>query len=272
MGRATTAAALALVATLFAAGPVRAERRRAGPVNTAQPTLEEIAVMQSSSKASEVRAAIEAAARLGSPDVIPILEERMRAGLPPALLEAAMDSLVLMLADPGVANVFVSLATHRRSSVRLRAVQALVALRGKSAERVLTRALGDSTPAVREAAAEGLGEMGAKAALDTLFKAFDHGVLLAGKAIGQLANDAALPRILAYLGRVPMPGLTPMFDALLLRRDVSEATKLQIVVRLQELATAEARGYLEGLLARLPPSAPPRLRRAIEDAVVRIAQ
>lgn len=273
MGRATFfagGAVLSLAATLFAAEPAQAERRRADPAKTAQPSLEEIAVMLSSSNGDEVRTAIEAAAGLGSPDVIPMIGERVRAGLPPDLLDAAIDSLVL-LGDPAVADVFVELATHRRPSVRLRAVQALVAMRGKSAERVLTNALGDSSPAVREAAAEGLGEMGAKATLDTLFKAFDRGVLLAGKAIGQLANDAALPRILAYLGRVPMPSLTPMFDALLSRRDISEATKLQLVVQLQELGTAEARGYLEGLGTRLPPDAPARLRRAIEDAVVRIA-
>jgi len=265
MGRATTAAAFSLAATLFAASLSRAE-----PPTSAQPSLEEIAVMLSSSNASEVRAAIEGAAGLGSPDVIPMIGERVRAGLPPDLLDAAVDSLTL-LADPAVAEVFVELAAHRRPTVRLRAVQALVALRGKNAERVLTAALGDSTAAVREAAAEGLGELGAKAALDTLFKAFDRGISSASKSIGQVANDKSMPRILGYLGRVPLTSLTPLFDALLVRRDVGEAAKLQLVVQLQELGTAEARGYLEGLNTRLPPNAPARLRRAIEDAIVRIA-
>lgn len=236
----------------------------------AQPSLEEIAIMLSSADGNEVRTAIEAAAGLGSPDVIPMIGERVRAGLPADLLDAAIDSLML-LGDPAVADVFVELSTHRRPSVRLRAVQALASLRGKDAERVLTRALGDSDPAVREAAAEGLGEIGAKGSVQNLFKAFDRNIGQAARAVGRLASDADAPRILGYLGQVPMTSLTPMFDALFARRDVGESVKLRIVVQLQELGTAEARGYLESLSKQLPPDAPARVRRAVEDAIVRIA-
>jgi len=38
-----------------------------------------------------------------------------------------------------------------------------------------------------------------------------------------------------------------------------------------ELGTAEARGYLEGLTQKLP-DATPRVRKAIDDAVTRIAK
>ena len=55
-------------------------------------------------------------------------------------------------------------------------------------------------------------------------------------------------------------------------RDLSEASKLSVVTQLQELGTAEARGYLEGLAQRLPGDTPLRVRRAIEDAVSRIAK
>ena len=61
-------------------------------------------------------------------------------------------------------------------------------------------------------------------------------------------------------------------DALLTRRDLSEAAKLSVVAQLQEVATAEARGYLEGLSQRLPGDTPARVRRAIDDAVSRIAK
>jgi len=263
MGRAISTAALSLAITLLAQ-PAIAEKK------PAQPSLEEIAIMLSSADGDEVRTAIEAAAGLGSPDVIPMIGERVRAGLPADLLDAAIDSLTL-LGDPAVADVFIELATHRRASVRLRAVQALASLRTKGAERVLTRALGDSDPAVREAAAEGLGEINAKAALADLFRAFDRGISQSARAIGKLAGDAETPRILGYLGQVPMTSLTPMFEALFSRREVSEAMKLKIVVQLQELGTAEARGYLEGLSKQLPPDAPARVRRAVEDAIVRIA-
>lgn len=279
MARARTTAALALSLTAASTGLLlpplwtshaEAAPKKAAPAKPGQPSLEEIAIMLSSSNGDEVRMAIEASAGLGSPDVIPMIGERVRAGLPPDLLDAAIDSLML-LGDPAVADVFGELSTHRRHSVRLRAVQALVTLQGKGSEAILVNALGDSSPAVREAAADGLGELGAKGAIDTLFRAFDRGILQAARAIGRVASDSHLPRMLGYLGHVPMPSLTPMFDALLTRRDISEASKLQVVVQLQELGTAEARGYLEKLSTQLPPDAPARLRRAVEDAIVRIA-
>ena len=94
----------------------------------------------------------------------------------------------------------------------------------------------------------------------------------AAKALGRVAKDEHVPRLLAYLGRVPLTTLTPVLDALLTRRDLSEASKLSVVTQLQELGTAEARGYLEGLAQRLPGDTPLRVRRAIEDAVSRIAK
>ncbi len=270
-----TAVGTAIGATLWLAAVWVAPAHARPAAKPAGPSLEEIAIMLSSSNGDEVRMAIEASAGLGSPDVIPMIAERVRAGLPSDLLDAAIDSLML-LGDPGTADVFEELATHRRPSVRLRAVQALIAqrsvgLRGKRTESILVNALGDSNPAVREAAADGLGEIGAKGSISTLFRALDRDVLQAARAVGRLASERDLPRILGYLGHVPMTNLTPMFDAFLVRRDVNEAAKLQVVVQLEELGTAEARGYLEKLSTQLPPDSPARLRRAIEDAVARIA-
>ncbi len=265
MGRATTTVGLTLAATLFATAAARAAEPEA-----AQLSLEEIAVRLSSADTHGIGAAIEAAAGLGSRDAAVMIGQRVRAGLPPRLLDAAIDTLML-LGEPSTAPVFVALAVHRRHSVRLRALQVLIALRPKDTERLLLRGLGDSNAAVRGAAAEGLGEIGAKSSVDTLFRAFDRGNAQAAAAIGRLCPAGDLPRVLAYVGRIPLTSLTPRFDALLARRDLGEAPKLQVVMQLHELGTAEARGTIEGLRARLPPDAPARLRRAIEDAVVRVA-
>ena len=132
-------------------------------------------------------------------------------------------------------------------------------------------ALGDPSPEVREAAAEGLGQLGATGSVEPLFQAFDRGVVSAARALGKLVRDDQVPRLLEFIGRMPLTGLTPVFDAVLNRADISEATKLSIVTALAELGTAEARGYLEGLKTKLP-DAPPRLRKAIDDAVARIAK
>ena len=97
--------------------------------------------MLSSSNADEVKMAIESSALLGNPDVAPMLSERVRAGLPSDLLNAALDALSL-INQPSSSELFVMLSRHRRPSVRLRSVQALVALRSKDAEPALVVALG----------------------------------------------------------------------------------------------------------------------------------
>jgi hypothetical protein len=257
------------------AAPAHAAPRKAKPAAAApapgQLSLEEIAVMLSSANADEVRTAIEASASLGSPDVIPLIQERVRAGLPPELLDVALDSVVL-LGDASAGELLASLTRHRRPTVRLKAVQAIVALKAVSAAPALERALSDSAPNVREAAAAGLGELGVPADINRLFLAFDRNVGSAARALGRLAKENDVARLLAYLGRMPLSNLTPAFDALLMRRDVNEATKLRVVAQLQELGTAEARGYLEGLTQKLPADTPSKVRRSIDDAVARIAK
>jgi HEAT repeat protein len=263
---------LTLAASLVAQVAQAAPRKQKPEAQAeGQLSLEEIAVMLSSSKPDEVRMAIEGAATVGTPDVIPLIQERIRAGLPPDLLEVAMDS-VLLLGHPSAEDLFATLARHRRASVRKKALQALVTLRSPGANAVLSQGLSDDAAEVREAAAEGLGELGAAASADRLFLAFDHNVMNAGKALGRVVKDDQVPRLLAYFGRVPLTTLTPVLDALLTRRDLSEATKLSVISALTELATAEARGYLEGLSQRLPGDTPVRVRRAIDEAVSRIAK
>ncbi len=264
---------LALVSALTPTVAAHAKKKAPPPPAEEVPaglSLEEIAVMLSSSNADEVKMAIESSALLGNPDVAPMLSERVQAGLPSDLLNAALDALSL-INQPSSSELFVALSRHRRPSVRLRSVQALVALRSKDAEPALVVALGDSAPDVREAAAEGLGQLSSTASVEALFQAFDRGVVSAGRSLGKLVRDDQVPRMLDLVGRAPLTSLTPVFDAVLNRSDISENTKLSIVTALAELGTAEARGYLEGLKTKLP-DAPPRVGKAIEDAVARIAK
>lgn len=258
------------VASAAVAQPSSRRARRAAQVLPAgQLSLEEIAVMLSSASGDDVRMALEGAATLGSPEVVPLVQERVRAGLPPELLDVAMDSLVL-LGDHNTGPLFAELARHRRPAVRLKAIQGLVTLRAAEAPSVLSRALSDGTAEVREAAAEGLGQLGARESIDRLFLAFDRNVQNAARALGRIANDDDVSRLLGYLGRAPFINLTPAFDALFARRDLPEATKLRVVSQLEELGTAEARGYLEGLRGRLSADTPLRVRRAIDAALGRI--
>jgi HEAT repeat protein len=234
-------------------------------------SLEEIAVMLASPQQDEVRTAIEASAVLGEPDIIPMIEERIKAGLPPKLLDAAIDTMIL-IADPKAGQVFLPLARHRRSSVRVTAIKALAGLRVDGAGDVLIKALSDLEPDVRAAAATGLAELGTTKGVNALFRAFEKDVAGAANALGLLVDAKGVERALGYLGRVPLTSLTPIFDAVLARKDLSEAVRQRVVTQLTDLGTAEARGYLEGVRQTLPPDTPAKLRRAIDDAIGRIRQ
>jgi hypothetical protein len=257
------------------AAPADAEAAEGGPKRKAPQraaaglSLEEVAVMLGSTNADEVRLAIETAPSLRNKQVTPLLIERVREGLKPELLLAAVDTLAA-LGDARASELLTQLTRHRRPQVRVRAVLALAALKTDATEPALIRALADSSDEVRDAAADGLALAGAKHALAALFQAFDRGVSKAGSALGQLADASALPRITSYFGRVSFVGLSPLLDAMFARRNLSEDIKLGLVRDIAKQANADARGYLEGLGEKLPSDAPANLRKTIAETVARM--
>jgi len=223
--------------------------------------------LQSADEA-EVRAAIETLGVLGNARAASPIAERIRRGLPPELLEAAIDALTV-LGRPESGPVLFELTTHRRPAIRLRAVQAIAATRPRGADRALAQALADSDSSVRAAAATALGEIGATGALDALFHALDRRVPEAAVAIGRLARPNEVERFLGYLGQLPFTLVMPALTEMLQRNALAERSRLAIVHRLTELATPEVRAFLEQLVPSLPDSA---VRRAAEDAIPRIGQ
>jgi len=234
-------------------------------------TLAQATQMLRSTSHDEVQTAIQSLGMLGSPAAVEPLSERIRDGLAPDLLEAAIDTLtVLGRAEAG--PVLFELSTHRRPEVRVRAVQAIAACRPRGADRALATALSDASPDVRSAAARGLGEIGATSAIDSLFLAFDRDVPEAGPALGRLARPEHVARILESLGRVPFDQMRTVLSELLARRDLPSRAKIDVITRLAELATAEVRSFFQEFLAAAALPANDPVRRAAEDAITRIAQ
>ena len=195
--------------------------------------------------------------------------ERIRFGLPMNLLLAAMDTLrAMQVAEAGPA--LVQLTQHRRSEIRLLAVQGLLACQPPGVERVLEVSLADSDPSVRSAAAAGLGQVGASGAVSSLFLALERGVLEAAVALGQVADESGIRRLLGYLGQVPFDSITPALSEALVRRDLPMSLKLEVIGNLEELGTDEVRFYLEALGTNLTSSRDTPVRRAIESASVRL--
>jgi HEAT repeat protein len=207
---------------------------------------------------------------LGTKEAVEPLAARIRAGLPADLLEAALVTLTA-LSQPNAGPVLFELTAHRRPQIRLRAVEAITATRPAGAEQALVAALSDSDPAVRSAAATGLGEIGAKGALEKLFLALDRGNLEASGAIGKAIAPSDVGRLVGYLGKVPLAQLGPALAQVFQRSDVTEKAKLEIVARLEEVGTAEVKGYLGDLVASSSQSLPPNVSRALLHAMQEIA-
>jgi HEAT repeat protein len=269
-------AAAGLAAASFAGarlGPMAATAEAQGRgrgARPAGPTVADAAAMLEARDEGTVRLGIETLGLTGSAEAVRPLAARVRRGLPPELLDLAVDTLVV-LARPEAAEILTELAQHRRASVRLKAVTGLAQIRPRGVEGVLSRALDDGDPQVRAAAAVGLGQVGARASVDALFLALDRGVLEAATAIAQLATPPEIDRLLAYVGRLDLATLAPALVEIVARRDVPERKKLDVVARVAELATGEAKRFLGDLAASVPEGSGAAVRRAAEDAALRIA-
>ena len=77
-------------------------------------------------------------------------------------------------------------------------------------------------------------------------------------------------RLAEKLGYVPFDVMTGGLDQVLLRgvKEVDDDTKIKIVGRLRELGTAETNQFLKDLQTKWPPKTSPRVKQAIDQAVL----
>lgn len=235
----------------------------------AQMSLADAQAAIESTDAARIQSGIESIGLSGEARGVPLIVARIHRGLTPELLESALDTLAV-LGRPEAGPVLIELLSHRRPSVRLRAVQALATCRPAGADHALASALSDSSPDVRAAAATAIGDVGGVSAIDQLFLAFDRGVPEAGAAIGRIGRPADITRLLGLLGHVPFTQMGPILADMLGRDTVPARSRLEIVAALGELASADARGLLEQYVQAHPGTDP--VTRAAEAAAARIAQ
>ncbi len=261
------AALLGIAGLVWAIGlPDASAQRRRG-----RPSIDGPAAQLDSADAAEVRAGLEALGLSGSPQAVEPIVTRVRRGLPPDLLGVAVDTLMILgRAEAG--PLLYDLMHHRRADIRLKAVQAILATLPRGHQGVLVAALSDPDPRVRGAAAEGLGSTGAVQSIDALFHAMERGVPEAPMAIAALARPADVERFLGLVGTVPFDTVTPALAEMLHRDDLADRSKIAIIHRLTELATAGVRAFLEDFVANLEPDDDGEVRRAAEDAIPRIGQ
>lgn len=218
----------------------------------------------------KVEIGIQSLGLLGDTAAVEALATRVRRGLPRDLLQTAILALGTM-GDPAAGPVLIELTRHRSSLIRTSATEMVAVLQPPDAIPALIAALHDQDADVRAAAAVGLGDMRASEALDTLFKAHERGVSEAAIAIGKAVAAADVPRVLAYVGHLPMPTLGPVLSLIIGRADLDENARLQVVARLSDLATREVKAFLGEVLATHGATLPVPLRTAITTAAQQIA-
>lgn len=234
--------------------------------------LPRIAAALSGTNADQVREAIDLLSVIDRPEVIPPLAQLLRSGPPDAVTDRALDALG-GLGHPDAIEVLLEFTHHRRPGARRKAYAALAAVRDPRIPTLLEAGLRDSDRGVRGQVAISFGEIGARQSVPILFRAFERGVLEAATSIGKLGNADTVERLAGYLGQQPLSVLLSGFREYMLRSDIAERVKLDIVARLIEVAGPQVREMFQRLVQEWP--APrgrgtDRVRAAMQDAVRRI--
>lgn len=274
-----TATVLALSAPALDADAQRRRRQTseneqaepAGPQPTVR-DVDEIAGRLGSADADEVRAAIDLLSVIDHPSVVPHLAELLRSGRSDEVTDRALQAL-RGLAHPSAIEVLTEFTHHRRARARRLAYAAIAATDDRRRLALLEQGLRDSDRNVRASAARALGEIGADRSIDTLFLAFDRGVVEAAIAIGKLGNRQQIERFNGYLGNVPLSVMLSGYTEMVRRRDVDDEVKMDIVNRLGEVSGPMVRVFLQRYLDTFPTrgrASRSRLRQNVIDTLRRI--
>jgi hypothetical protein len=249
--------------------PAARRKKTATPAVTVN-VPELIEKLKSSDSAEVQKALAEAkAAGKGALPVSPAIEELLHRGTSAELIALALAALGEIGAETSAATIQ-PYTHHRIADIRKKALGALIKTGGPSVVASLREALSDSDAGVRGVAASGLGSQRGHEALGDLFVALDHQVAEAGASIGQLCSPEECEKFLAKTGTLDLDIMTSGFDQMLWRpsTEVSDEQKIRVVERVRDLATQEANKYLRDLQSRWPANGSPRVRQAIEQAVL----
>ncbi|MDB4933602.1 MAG: hypothetical protein JWP87_574 [Labilithrix sp.] len=259
-----------------AAGQKPADPKDKKPVAAAAPPVDvkPIVAKLKTGDEAQIKDALDEA-RLAGPGgaaAAPVVAEILTRGLSLPLTQSAIETLGDLEAESGSAAL-AQYAAHRNAKVRRAAVKSLTRTKGAVAATALKRALADGDAVVRGTAASGLGALKAKEAVPELFVALDHRVNEAAVSIGRLCNPEQCEHLAAKLGRMPFDVAIGGLDQILFRPtvEVSDDAKVKIIGRVREQGTIEGNKFLRDVQKRWPSGSSPRVRQAIDQAVMATA-
>jgi hypothetical protein len=222
----------------------------------------------------QIKDALDEARLAGPPGAAaaPVVAEILTRGLSLPLTQSAIETLGDLESETGSAALS-QYAVHRNAKVRRAAVKSLTRTKGAAAGTALKRALSDGDPVVRGTAASGLGALKAKEAVPELFVALDHRVNEAAVSIGRLCNPEQCEQLAGKLGKLPFDVVTGGLDQVLFRptAEVSDDAKVKVIGRIREQGTIEGNKFLRDVQKRWPAGSSPRVRQAIDQAVMATA-
>lgn len=260
-----TAVIFAALAVLCAAPAAEAQRRPpqgnrpAGAQNGQHQDMSfrEAREALASADASRVSEALEEIAHYPTAESVQAVVELLRRGNGDNVTDKAIETLGL-LARPEAIEELSNLLRNRSAAARAEAVESLSKIQDPRVRALIESGLHDSAPEVRSAAAQALGQIGARQSVTMLFRAFERGVPQAAEAIGRLgsaedavsadaAHDAEDPRrtsrrqtLSMWITHAPITVLLSGFEQFLNRRDVPAAVKVKIIERLEQRAASAA--------------------------------
>lgn len=162
------------------------------------------------------------------------------------------------------------LTQHRRTAARALAHRGLAQIPGEPSDALLAQGLRDSAAEVRGLCATQLGERNARPYAPLLLRALERGVPEAAVAIGKLGDAEMVVQYGALLQRLPIQVMLSGYGEFLRRADLSEATKLEIVARLGEVAGAVVKAFLTQLVVDDVGKGTPTLELALRETAKRI--
>lgn len=269
---ATLAVAILPIVTPSVAHGEAAKKKKV-PVAAAVDTAPIVAKIKSADP-TVIKAGLDeaSAAGKGAGAAGPAIEDLLRRGESPELSVVALQALGDVGNDKSSATIR-PYARHRNVDLRRAALRALLKTGGKDAVAALREALSDQDAVVRGTAASGLGSLKAREAMPDLFLALDHKVDEAAASIGQLCTVDECEKFAAKMGAIGFDVMTSGFDQVLFRgeSDIPDDEKIRVVGRIRELGTGEANKYLRDVQSRWPSGSSPRVRQAIDQAVLATA-
>lgn len=257
--------------------PVEKKNPKTGAANAGAPPpidVKPIVAKLKSGDEGQIKDALDEA-RLAGPAgaaAAPTVAEILVRGVSLPLTQAAIETLGDLESETGSAALS-QYAVHRNAKVRRAAVKSLTRTKGAAATTAMKHALSDSDAVVRGTAASGLGALKAKDAVPDLFVALDHRVNEAAVSIGQLCTVEQCEQLATKLGKVPFDVVTGGLDQVLFRpaADVNDDAKVKIIGRIREQGTLEGNKFLKDVQKRWPAGSSPRVRQAIDQAVMATA-